>query len=86
MSDTQSEPSHQQRVQERAYLLWEAAGRPPGRDLEFWDRAQAALAAEGRAYAAPPAQAAASGVAEPPAPALAPPARTSARRRVKKPA
>lgn len=28
-------------VRERAYLLWEAAGRPSGREHEFW-----ALAAE----------------------------------------
>jgi hypothetical protein len=24
----------------RAYVLWEAAGRPRGRDLEFWTRAE----------------------------------------------
>jgi hypothetical protein len=27
------------RIRERAYLLWEASGRPPGRDVEFWHRA-----------------------------------------------
>lgn len=24
----------------RAYHLWEASGRPEGRDLEFWEQAQ----------------------------------------------
>ena len=28
----------------RAYHLWEADGRPDGRDLEFWARAQQSLA------------------------------------------
>jgi hypothetical protein len=88
MSDHQphSEPAHEQRVRERAYLLWEAAGKPEGRDLEFWDGAQTELAEEDRAAMAPPALTAATGFAEPPAPTLAPPARTSARRQVKKPA
>ena len=27
------------RIRERAYHLWEADGRPPGRDVEFWHRA-----------------------------------------------
>jgi hypothetical protein len=27
------------RARERAYHLWEASGRPPGRDVEFWHRA-----------------------------------------------
>jgi hypothetical protein len=26
-------------IRERAYHLWEASGRPPGRDVEFWHRA-----------------------------------------------
>ena len=28
------------RVRARAYELWEAAGRPPDRDLEFWLEAE----------------------------------------------
>lgn len=32
----------------RSYLFWEAAGRPQGRDREFWFRAEADLAAETR--------------------------------------
>lgn len=27
------------RVRERAYLLWEKAGRPYGREFEFWAQA-----------------------------------------------
>jgi len=28
--------------EERAYYLWEKAGRPEGRDLEFWEQAKEA--------------------------------------------
>lgn len=35
----------------RSYLLWEAEGRPQGRDMEFWLRAEAQLEAESRAPA-----------------------------------
>lgn len=27
-------------IRERAYHLWEQAGRPEGGDLEFWERAR----------------------------------------------
>jgi hypothetical protein len=30
-------------IRRTAYRLWEAAGRPPGRDLEFWFAARARL-------------------------------------------
>lgn len=30
-------------IRVRAYHLWEADGRPEGRDLEFWARAQQTL-------------------------------------------
>lgn len=30
----------------RSYLLWEAAGRPQGRDREFWFMAESGLGAE----------------------------------------
>ena len=35
-------------VRIRSYLLWEAAGRPHGREVEFWLRAEAELQAEVR--------------------------------------
>ena len=33
-------------IRERAYALWEAAGRPEGGDLEFWERARAQVERE----------------------------------------
>jgi len=36
------EPAEQE-IQRAAYLLWEQAGRPAGRDLEFWLGAQERL-------------------------------------------
>jgi len=34
------------RIRERAYYLWEASGRPPGRDAEFWHRASDVIAGD----------------------------------------
>ena len=39
-------------IRTRSYLLWEAEGRPRGRDVEFWLRAEAELAAESRSNVA----------------------------------
>jgi hypothetical protein len=33
-------PMRRSKVRTRAYELWEAAGRPPDRDLEFWLEAE----------------------------------------------
>jgi len=33
-------------IRTRSYLLWEGAGRPQGRDMEFWFRARSQLEAE----------------------------------------
>jgi hypothetical protein len=30
-------------IASRAYTLWEQAGRPPGRDVEYWLKAEAQL-------------------------------------------
>jgi len=38
---------HELRI--RSYLLWEAEGRPQGRDMDFWFLAKAQLEAESRA-------------------------------------
>lgn len=44
----------EQRVRERAYWLWEAAGRPHGRGDEFWHAARQELeAAHGAATGQP---------------------------------
>ena len=36
----------EQEIRTRSYLLWEAEGRPTGRDIEFWLRAELELKAE----------------------------------------
>lgn len=30
-------------IRERAYHIWEKAGKPHGRDIEFWERAKREL-------------------------------------------
>lgn len=39
-------PEHEARVRERAYHLWDADGRPYGRDLDYWLRAEELVAME----------------------------------------
>jgi hypothetical protein len=39
-------PEREQRIRERAYQLWEADGRPHGRDQEYWERARELVAIE----------------------------------------
>ena len=34
-------PDRENRIRERAYHLWEADGRPEGREQEYWERAEA---------------------------------------------
>jgi hypothetical protein len=34
------DPEREQRIRERAYHLWEAEGKPHGRDVEYWERAR----------------------------------------------
>lgn len=36
-------PSRDERIRQRAYELWEREGRQPGRDEEYWQRAEAEL-------------------------------------------
>jgi hypothetical protein len=38
----------EQNIRIRSYLLWEAAGGPPGQAVEFWLQAEAELEAESR--------------------------------------
>ena len=42
----QDNPGREQRVRERAYHLWEADGKPHGRDVEYWQRARELVAIE----------------------------------------
>jgi hypothetical protein len=36
----QDTTERENRIRQRAYHLWEADGRPFGRDVEFWERAE----------------------------------------------
>lgn len=42
----QTNPAREERVRERAYHLWEADGKPYGRDVEYWERARELVAME----------------------------------------
>jgi DUF2934 family protein len=37
---------HEHRVRERAYEIWERSGRPEGKSVEHWLRAEAEIAAD----------------------------------------
>jgi hypothetical protein len=40
------DPEHEQRVRERAYLMWESDGKPHGRDVDYWERARELIGME----------------------------------------
>ena len=42
----------EQRIRERAYLLWEADGRPEGREIDYWERARLSIGTDEPAQAA----------------------------------
>ena len=46
MSDGADITPREERVRRRAEELWQEAGRPQGRDEEFWHRAEAQIDAE----------------------------------------
>ncbi|HET9018496.1 MAG TPA: DUF2934 domain-containing protein [Acetobacteraceae bacterium] len=54
MSDNPLEPNPEReaRIRTRAYHLWEADGRPHGRDAEYWERAKELIGMEDHAAAA----------------------------------
>jgi hypothetical protein len=37
------QPAREQAIRERAYAIWEEEGRPDGRDLDHWRRAEQEL-------------------------------------------
>jgi hypothetical protein len=41
---TQAHTGNDAAIREQAYLLWEQEGRPDGREMEFWTRAQVKVA------------------------------------------
>ena len=51
---TLSTPPSEADIRDRAYYLWEADGRPFGRDAEYWDRAVAWLSETAAAAASAP--------------------------------
>jgi hypothetical protein len=42
----ESPEAREQRIRQRAYELWEGAGRPEGREDEYWKRAEELIADE----------------------------------------
>ena len=50
-----SKTVNQGEIAEVAYTMWEKAGHPANRDLQFWLDAEAQLRAAGKAATAPPA-------------------------------
>ena len=40
------DPEREHRVRERAYLMWEADGKPHGQDVEYWERARELIGME----------------------------------------
>src|SRR5208282_5674090 len=42
----ETDPERELRVRERAYHLWEADGKPHGRDVEYWQRARELVSTE----------------------------------------
>jgi hypothetical protein len=42
----QTNPEREERVRKRAYHLWEADGKPHGRDVEYWQRARELIGME----------------------------------------
>ena len=47
----QDDPAREHRIRERAYHLWDADGRPNGRDVEYWERARELVGMEDSAGA-----------------------------------
>ncbi|HLY47419.1 MAG TPA: DUF2934 domain-containing protein [Stellaceae bacterium] len=37
---------HEERIRERAYEIWDHAGRPEGKELDFWLQAEAEITAD----------------------------------------
>lgn len=43
VSSGEGHPLREQQIRERAYAIWEEEGRPDGRDLDHWHRAEAEI-------------------------------------------
>lgn len=42
----ETDPHREHRIRDRAYLMWEADGKPHGRDVEYWERARELIGME----------------------------------------
>lgn len=51
--DAQTGEGTQGKIAERAYRIWEAEGKPSGREMEHWLRAEAEAGAEEETAALP---------------------------------
>jgi len=47
------QPTREQAIRERAYATWEEEGRPDGRDLDHWRRAEQEISSAGEAETPP---------------------------------
>lgn len=73
--------SREQIVRDTAYAIWEAEGKPQGRDREHWQQAEAHVAAsldKGGAKPTPPAKGKVPASAAKAEPAVKPPAKAAA--------
>jgi hypothetical protein len=73
--------SREQIVRDTAYAIWEAEGKPQGRDREHWQQAEARVSAsltKGKAKPTPPAKGKVSADAAKAPPAAKPPAKAAA--------
>ena len=43
ISSGEGQPAGEQAIRERAYAIWEEEGRPDGKDLDHWLRAEAEI-------------------------------------------
>ena len=79
-------PPDETRIRIRAYAIWEAEGRPHGRDAAHWHEALRQIIAEDETPAAPPAKTAARkpAVRKAAEPAKAEPVKEPARKRLAK--
>jgi len=49
ISSGEGQPISEQAIRERAYAIWEEEGRPDGKDLDHWHRAEAEINLDYRA-------------------------------------
>jgi len=53
MKEQEMDDDLEKRIRERAFQLWEADGRPDGKEKEHWERARAEVQADQQSIATP---------------------------------